>query len=80
MSLATLVDAEALLNVALYGLAGSTGLVIAYGLAVLAHDRASRDDRHGAAATLAWRTVFIVGAGVCLAILAVGFWAMTQKS
>jgi hypothetical protein len=74
MSVATLVDTDALWHVAVYSLLAAVGLVTAYGTGVLALDRIGRGQ-----ARAGW-TLVATGAGLaCLALVAVGFWAMTQK-
>jgi fatty acid desaturase len=79
MRIATLIDVDALLHVALYSLVGAVGLVTAYGTAVLALDRFERPTARGGARA-AWTLTIVLAAAVCVALLAAGFWAMTQKS
>jgi hypothetical protein len=71
MRVATLVDVDALWHVALYSVLAAVGLVTAYGTAVVALERG--EDQGG------WRIVGVTAVLACLALLAVGFWAMTQK-
>jgi hypothetical protein len=72
------VDVDALWHVLLYSVAGTLGLVVAFGAVLLALDR-----REGVGVTVAARTTWLVTAGlaglVCVAILVVGVWEMTQK-
>jgi hypothetical protein len=74
--IATLVDLEALGDVALISFVASIGLVTAFSTAVLAYERAGRDGAPAAP----WKAVLVVAAVACLAIVALGAWAMTQKS
>jgi hypothetical protein len=76
MTLATLVDTDALWHVALYSLLAALGLTAAYGTAVLALDRL---DRAGGSARAGWTALIGAMGAVCVGLLAVGFWAMTQK-
>ena len=76
MPLATLVDVGALWHVALYCVLAAVGLVAAYGTAVLALDRAGRAE---AGARAAWLVTVSLAGLACVGLLAVGFWAMTQK-
>jgi hypothetical protein len=72
----TIVDTDAFLHVALYGLVGSLGLVLAFGGAVLAVDRAQGG---ASAARAGWLLLAALGGAACFALLGVGIWAMTQK-
>ena len=74
----TLVDVDALWHVALYSLVAAVGIVAAYGTLVLALDRSDREHTSAGARTAWLATVGLMGA-VCLGILALGLWAMTQK-
>jgi hypothetical protein len=77
MAMATIVDTDAFAHVALYGLLGSLGLVLAFGGALLALDRAEGD---GAAVARAGRLLVAALSGTaCLALMGIGIWAMTQK-
>jgi hypothetical protein len=81
MTVATIVDTHAFVRVALYGLLGSLGLVLAFGGALLAVDRAEGDGPGGATAAVraGWLALAALGGLACLALLGVGIWAMTQK-
>jgi hypothetical protein len=76
MRLASLVDVNALWHVALYSLVAAVGLVAAYGTGLLALDRMQRT---GAAARAGWLLTAAVAGAVCIGLLVVGIWAMTQK-
>jgi hypothetical protein len=78
MPLASLIDVDALWHVALYSAVAAVGVVTAYGTAVLALDRAEREHK-GLPARLAWMLTVAVSGLVCVALLIVGLWAMTQK-
>jgi hypothetical protein len=78
MRLATLVDTDALWHVAVYSLLAALGLVTAYGTAVLALDRMDRPATAGGA-RVAWAALIGLAGLACIALLAVGIWAMTQK-
>jgi hypothetical protein len=73
--LATLIDTDALWHLAVYAFAGCLGFVGAFGLVVFARDRATPDR----ASAVARSVLMIAGIAGCLVVLAVGFWAMTQK-
>jgi hypothetical protein len=78
MVVASLIDVEALWHVVLYSFLAVVGGVTGYGTVVLALDRVQRDEvtpvgRAG------WILAMGLGGLTCLALLAVGFWAMTQK-
>jgi hypothetical protein len=74
----TLIDVEAMWHVLLYSLLATVALVTAYGAGVLALDRIDRPEA-GGGARAGW-TLAIGAAGlVCLALVVVGVWAMTQK-
>jgi hypothetical protein len=76
MRLASLVDFDALWHVALYSLVAALGLVTAYGTGILALDRVQRG---GTASRAGWMLVVAVAGALCVGLLAVGLWAMTQK-
>jgi hypothetical protein len=76
---AELVDVDALWHVLLYSVVGAIGLVIAFGGVLIAVDRGAREDRPGPARTT-WMAAAALAGLVCLAILVLGIWAMTQKS
>jgi hypothetical protein len=78
MRIASLIDVNALWHVALYSVIGAIGLVTAYSTAVLALDRMERPAT-GAGARAGWALAIAVAGLVCLALLATGLWAMTQK-
>jgi len=78
MRLATFVDTDALWHVAVYSALAAVGLVTAYGTAVVALDRVGRSEGAGGARA-GWMLVIGLAAVACLALLGVGFWAMTQK-
>jgi hypothetical protein len=69
--MATLVDVEALWHVALFSALAAVGLVTCYGTAVLALERGEQ--------RIAWRLVAAGALIACAGLIAVGFWAMTQK-
>jgi hypothetical protein len=79
MLAAELVEVDALWHVLLYSVAGTLGLVVAFGTVLFALDRGARDGEAGMARG-AWVTVAVAAGLVCLALLAFGIWAMTQKS
>jgi hypothetical protein len=68
MPLATLIDGQALLNVALFGFVVGAGVPLAFGLLLLGIDRRAA----GGAATLGWTALAALGALACLAALALG--------
>jgi hypothetical protein len=76
MTLLTIVDTHAFVRVALYGLLGAVGLVLAFGGALLAVDRAEGDT--ATAARAGWLLLAALGGVACLALLGVGLWAMTR--
>jgi hypothetical protein len=76
--LLTVVDTDAFLHVALYGLLAAVGLVVCFGGALIGFDR-SRRAEGGGAASAAWLTLTALGGAACVGLLAVGLWAMTQK-
>jgi hypothetical protein len=75
MPLATLVDTEALRDVALLSFAGGLGLVVAFGLGLVAWDRVEGRS----AARAPWALTLVAAAIACATIVVVGLWAMTQK-
>lgn len=80
--LATIIDTDAFWHVALYGVLGAVGLVIAFSVALLGFERAEGPDAGGSvsgAARAGWLTLTVLGGAGCVALLAVGVWAMTQK-
>jgi hypothetical protein len=80
--LATIIDTDAFWHVALYGILGAAGLVIAFSVALLGFDRAEGPDAGGSvpgAARAGWLALTVLGGAACVALLAVGVWAMTQK-
>jgi hypothetical protein len=79
MIAAELVDVDALWHVLLYSVAGTLGLVLAFGGVLIAVDRGARTGRPGAARTT-WMTAAVFAGLICVAILVLGVWAMTQKS
>jgi hypothetical protein len=78
MPLATLIDVDALWHVALYSFLAAIGLVTAYATGVLALDRVGRSEA-APGARAGWMLAVSLAALVCVGLLAVGFWAMTQK-
>jgi hypothetical protein len=76
MRLASLIDVEALWHVALYSLIAAVGLVTAYGTGLLAVDRMQRSRT---IARAGWMLAAGVAGAVCVGVLVVGLWAMTQK-
>jgi hypothetical protein len=76
MRLASLVDVDALWHVALYSVVAAVGLVTAYGTGILALDRVQRG---GTASRAGWMLVVVLAGALCLGLLVVGLWAMTQK-
>ena len=78
MPIATMIDVDALWHVALYSFLAGIGLVTAYATGVLALDRIGRSEA-APGARAGWTLIVSVAALVCLGLLAVGFWAMTQK-
>jgi hypothetical protein len=77
--IATLVDTGALLDVVLISFGATLALVIAFGSAVLAADRVSTE-RERSRAVAPWVATLVVAALASAGIVAVGVWAMTQKS
>jgi hypothetical protein len=77
MPVATLVDVDALWHTAVYSLAGTAALVIAFGVGVFAWDRLTGGE--STAPSLSWRLLVGLSAVVCVAVVVVGLWAMTQK-
>jgi hypothetical protein len=78
--LMTIVDTDAFVHVALYSLFGALGLVLAFGGALLAVDRAEGDGATvNATARAGWLLLAALGGLACLALLGVGIWAMTHK-
>jgi hypothetical protein len=86
MLASTIVDTHAFVRVALYGVLAAVGLVLAFSGALLAFERAEGDGEDagggatvGVGARVLWLGVTaLLGAG-CIALLAAGVWAMTQK-
>jgi hypothetical protein len=76
---ATLVDTDALWHAALYATLGAMAFVAAFGVAILARDRAARARPGTRASAVAWKVTMGVALLGCLAVLSVGVWAMTQK-
>jgi hypothetical protein len=79
MIAAELVEVDALWHVLVYSLVGTLGLVIAFGGVLIAVDRGAREDGPGPARTT-WMAAAAIAGLVCVAILVLGIWAMTQKS
>ena len=79
MTVATLIDGKALVDVVVVSFALTVAAVTAFGTAVLAADRASdaRDSHRRPVAP--WIATLAVAAIGCTAILVLGIWAMTQK-
>ena len=77
---ATLIDVDALAHVAAVAFAATCGLVLAFGTAVLALDRigAGREAEEGTPP--AWVAALFCCSVFIVALLALGAWAMTQKS
>jgi hypothetical protein len=76
MRLASLIDVNALWHVAVYSLVAAIGLVTAYGTGILALDRMQRTRT---IARAGWMLTAGVAGALCIALLGVGLWAMTQK-
>lgn len=72
MLASSIIDADAFWHVALYGILGAVGLVLAFSVALVGVDRAERG-------TAAWLTLTALGGAACVGLFAVGIWAMTQK-
>ena len=73
--LTTIVDTDAFWHVALYGILGAVGLVIAFSVALLGFDRAEGPDAGGSvsgAARAGWSALTVLGGAACVALLAVG--------
>jgi hypothetical protein len=82
MLASSIIDTDALGHVAIYGILGAVGLVIAFSVALLGFDRAEGPDAGGsisAGARAGWLLLTVLGGAACLALLGVGVWAMTQK-
>jgi hypothetical protein len=75
---ASLVDVDALWHVALYSFVAVVGVVTAYGTVVLALDRVQREELTPAGRA-GWIIAMGLGGLVCVTLLVVGLWAMTQK-
>lgn len=78
MVTSTVVDVDALWHVALYSLVASVGVVAAYGTLVMALDRSERS-RASTGPRGAWLGLAVLMGLVCVGIVALGLWAMTQK-
>ena len=78
--IASLVDTEALWHAALYAFVGSMAFVGSFGLAIFARDRAAREGPAPRERAAAWNVLLGVALIGCVAIMAVGVWAMAQKS
>jgi hypothetical protein len=70
--LSTIIDTDAFAYVALYGVLGALGLVLAFSVALVGLDRAEEGEAQ-------WLVLTVLGGAACVALLAVGVWAMTQK-
>ena len=81
MTLATVVDWNALGKVVLYSLIAGIGVPAIYGFAVLGAGRSmdAQRERRGGLAT-AYALMAFVGGAACLAAIAYGIYLMTQKS
>jgi hypothetical protein len=77
MMLGTLVDTDALWHVAVYALGGGAVFISAFAVAVYARDRAARGGVSGGA--VVWNIAMGAALAACLAVFALGIWAMTQK-
>jgi hypothetical protein len=77
--IATLIDTKALLDVVLISLAAAVALVLAFGTAVVATDRLDAERRFGRAPA-SWLLTLVVAGLASAGIIALGIWAMTQKS
>lgn len=73
MLLSTIIDTNAFVHVALYGVLGALGLVLAFSMALVGLDRAEVGKGQQ------WLALTVLGGAACVALLAVGVWAMTQK-
>jgi hypothetical protein len=71
---AQLVDVDALVHVALYGLVGTLAVVGSFSVLVTAYDHVDTAERPAG-----WWALMGLASAVCLVIVAVGVWAMTQK-
>jgi hypothetical protein len=81
MTLATVVDWNALGKVVLYSLVAGVGVPAVYAFAVLGAGRsmdAQREHRGGLAT--AYALLAFLGGAACLAAIAYGIWLLTQKS
>jgi hypothetical protein len=77
--IATVIDTDALFDVVLISFGATVALVVAFGTAVVATDRIDTERRFGRPGAL-WLATLVVAALASAAIIAVGIWAMTQKS
>jgi hypothetical protein len=77
--LAALVDIDALWHLTAYAFAAGLGLVVAFSLGVYASDQFGDDHARGPARAAGWGAVIALAGLLCLAILVLGIWAMTQK-
>jgi hypothetical protein len=78
MRIASLIDVDAMWHVVLYSAVAAVGLATAYGTAVLALDRIERTET-GPGERAVWMLTVGLSGAVCLALVAIGFWAITQK-
>jgi hypothetical protein len=77
--LATLIDTNALLDVLLVSFGATLALVLAFGTGVLATDRIETERGNGRPPA-PWLATLVVAALGSAGIVAIGVWAMTQKS
>jgi hypothetical protein len=77
--IATLIDTDALLDVILISFGATVALVLAFGTAVVATDRVEKERRFGRPAA-PWLATLVVAGLASAGIIALGIWAMTQKS
>jgi hypothetical protein len=79
LMIATLIDTDALLDVVLISFGATVALVVALGTAVVATDPVDTQRRFGRPAA-PWLATLVVAGMASAGIIALGIWAMTQKS
>jgi hypothetical protein len=80
MLLGVTIDGKALLDSALVGGAGALVLTLAFSVGLLAYDRARPGEgAHQSGGSAAWWVAAGLAGVLCIGIVALGVWAMTQK-
>jgi hypothetical protein len=70
---------SAMLKIVIASLAGGAGVAIVFGFVIYGLERAGQDGAGSGTKVLNWSIVAVAGA-FCIFAVAVGVWAMTQKS